>query len=180
MNEQNYFEASWDGLVKGITGGTIVLVISIAMVLSMKLDRPFLASGFIVILVCILVLPFLWAPRGYAVESNDVVIKRLIGEMRIAAADQPRRWNWTWRGIRLWGSGGLYGYFGYFAFKGIGRVHMYATNRHNLVVIKDERSEKHLLSPDQPERFILLLGSHQLRQQSDEHAIQRSFPSHVK
>jgi len=157
VKADNYFDAPWDDLVKGITGGTILLVTSIAVIVSAESDNPFLASGMITLLACVLVLPFLWAPRGYVVEANHVVVKRLIGEMRITVADEPRRWNWTWQGIRLWASGGLYGYFGHFAFKGIGRVHMHATNRHNFVLIKDEKSQKHVVSPDHPEKFIFLL-----------------------
>jgi hypothetical protein len=157
VNADSSFDAPWDGLVRGITGGTILLAISIVVVVSVESDNPFLASGVVVLLACVLVLPFLWAPRSYVVEANHVVVKRLIGETRITVADEPRRWNWTWQGIRLWGSGGLYGYFGHFAFRGIGRVHMHATNRHNFVLIRDERSQKHVVSPDQPEKFILLL-----------------------
>ena len=158
MKAYNYFDASWDGLVKGITGGAILLLASIAVIVTIESDNLFLAVGVIGILACVLILPLLWAPCGYVVQANHVIVKRWIGETEIIVADEPRRWNWTWQGIRLWASGGLYGYFGHFAFRGIGRVHMHATNRHNFVLIKDDKSQKHVVSPDEPEKFIFLLN----------------------
>ena len=133
------------------------MVASIAVAVAVESDNPFLASGVIALLAGGIVLPLLWAPRGYVVEANHVSVKRLIGEMRITVADEPKRWNWRWQGIRLWASGGLYGYFGYFAFRGVCRVHMHATNRHNFVLFSDDKSKKHVVSPDQPEKFIFLL-----------------------
>ena len=157
MDPENRFKAPWDGLVKGITASIIALLFLVAAIILVESDNGLLASSLAAFFACVLILPFLWAPGGYVVEGRQVIVKRWIGETRITAAGEPRRWNWTWRGIRLWGSGGLYGFFGYFTFKGIGRVRMHITNRHNLVLVIDDKARKHLVSPDQPGRFILLL-----------------------
>jgi hypothetical protein len=87
-------------------------------------------------------------------SDSGVVVKRLIGNLIIENSGEPKRWQWTWWGLRLFGSGGLYGYFGLFALKGIGRVWMHATNRHNLVIIEDVRGREYLPSPDEPDKFI--------------------------
>jgi len=102
----------------------------------------------------VLLVTYLWAPRGYSLYDDLVVVKRPVGDAKIANTLEASRWRWTWWGIRLYGSNALFGYYGTFAFKGTGTVRMYATNRNNLVLITDVNGKKYLLSPDEPERFI--------------------------
>jgi len=158
MNAQSSFSLSWDGLIKGMTAGVSLLLIMLMVIFALVLDNLTLTVGIMVLFVCILLMPLLWAPQGYAVKGNLVTVRRRIGEAEISVAKAPERWKWTWWGVRLFGSGGLYGYFGHFMFKGIGRVRMYAANRHSLVLLVDEKGNKTLVSPNEPERFIQQLG----------------------
>jgi hypothetical protein len=84
--------------------------------------------------------------------------KRIIGDLEISVSKTPKIWKSTWLGGRLWASGGLYGYFGIFIFKGIGKVWMYVTNRNNLVLVEDAKHKKYLISPDNADRFTYLLN----------------------
>ncbi len=157
MKIENYFSTSWDYLVKGITIIVFVLLVSLLIIFSFFIDDPYILVSLSISYFLILFLPFLWSPQGYFVHNDIVTVKRLIGDKKIIVAMEPKRWNWTWWGLRLFGSGGLYGYFGFFTFKGTGRVQMYSTNRHNLVHIRDNQGKKYLLSPKEPDRFIQLL-----------------------
>jgi hypothetical protein len=91
-------------------------------------------------------------------EKNMIIVKRIIGDLEIIVSNEPKIWKWTWWGGRLWASGGLYGYFGIFVFKGIGTVRVYATNRNNLVLVENVKNTKYLVSPDNIDRFMDLLN----------------------
>ena len=125
--DERTFSALWAGLVKGTTMAVYVLLFSLAILFIFVLDNVLLVFSLIVLFGSILLLPYLWSPRGYVLNGREVVVKRLIGGLKIRFSGEPRRWRWTWRGLRLFGSGGLYGYFGLFIFKGTGRVWMHAT-----------------------------------------------------
>ena len=153
MYEEAY-SASMDNLVKASTIGVFILLISLIAVLNLVSNSLLVTTGFILLFSVILFLPYLMVPRGYVVSGKTVVVKRPLGEVRIILAEAALRWKWTWWGLRLFGSGGLYGYYGFFIFKGLGMVRMCATNRHNLVLVRDVNGRKYLLSPDEPERFI--------------------------
>ena len=157
MIDGYYFAAPWDNIVKGITASINILLIVLMIIFYTVLDNTFVTIGLIVLFGAILFIPYLWAPQGYIVKGRSVIVKRLIGDLKIHVEGEPERGNSTYWGLRLFGSGGLYGYYGLFAFRKIGRVLVYATNRHNLVFFKDENARKLLLSPEKPERFIQLL-----------------------
>ena len=152
--QKTEFHSSWDSLVKGVTAAVFVLLISLTILFSYVSNNVLLVSVLMILYGSILFLPYLWSPRGYGISDRGVVVKRLIGNLIIENSGEPKRWQWTWWGLRLFGSGGLYGYFGLFALKGIGRVWMHATNRHNLVIIEDVRGREYLPSPDEPDKFI--------------------------
>ena len=140
--------------MKGATVGVFILIGSLTLIFSLIANNFLLIVSLLILYGGILALPFLWAPRGYAIRGDGILVKRAIGDAKIIVAEPPQRWSWTWWGIRLFGSGGLYGYYGYFAFRGLGKVLMYATNRHKLVLIRDDRGRRYLISPDNPQEFI--------------------------
>jgi len=131
-----------------------VLMISLIIFLSLTSGSLVPTIALAILFGSTLFLPYLWSPRSYIVRDNLVVVRRPIGDLAIDMSKQPKLWKWTWWGLRLFGSGGLYGYYGYFTFRGTGRVRMHATNRHNLVLIEDARGRKHLISPDRPKEFM--------------------------
>lgn len=153
MYSQTY-SATWDRLVKGVTAAVFLLLISLGAVLILIAEDFVVATTVVALFSLILFLPYLWAPRGYTLRGDCIIVRRVIGDLRIRVGQLPSRWKWTWCGLRLFGSGGLYGYFGIFTFKGTGRVRMHATNRHKLVLVRDVEGRKYLLSPDDPESFI--------------------------
>ena len=158
MNTENDFPVSWDTLVKGMTVGVVFLVPALAVIYGLLLDNRSLAIGLALVFLCAVAAPLLWAPQRYLVKGNLVTVRRRIGDVGILVSREPQRWRWTWWGLRLFGSGGLYGYFGYFYMKRIGRVRMYATNRHNMVLLVDQKGRKILVSPNEVDRFIQQLG----------------------
>jgi hypothetical protein len=159
MKEQEFFPTVWDNLVKIITSAVLILIISLTILFTFIPDMStILRIGIIILYVAILLVPLLWAPRGYFLQNNLIIVKRIIGDIEIIVSKEAKIWKWTWWGGRLWASGGLYGYFGIFVFKGIGTVRVYATNRNNLVLVEDVKNTKYLVSPENSDRFMDLLN----------------------
>jgi hypothetical protein len=105
----------------------------------------------------VLLLSYAYSPRGYIISERSVLVRRLIGSVRIsldgirevraAVPDDLRRC------IRLFGSGGLFGYYGLFRTSKLGKSSWYVTNRRNAVVlVTSERTA--VFSPDDVNAFL--------------------------
>jgi hypothetical protein len=165
-----YNSASFDGVVKNVTIALWILLISesVFFIYLFLVIIPFSAlSLFFALLmpsisIIVLVIPYLFKPKGFRLTSKELKIERLLKPVTVpyVKISNIQMGKWTWKAIRLGGSGGLYGYFGLFHFFGIGRVWMYATNRHKMVLIVTKQGKKYGLSPENPEDFITELQKH--------------------
>jgi hypothetical protein len=103
---------------------------------------------------------YAYVPKEIILENDRLVIKRVIGKVDIPYK-QIREVSYLEKLkskiIRLFGSGGLYGWFGIFYVSGIGKVHMYARRMSNFVLIKADKN--YLLSPENPKEFVKNLKS---------------------
>jgi hypothetical protein len=113
-------------------------------------------TGSMLIAAGIMALPgvaFLRSPLGYEVEESGLIVRRPIGRVpfrsRVCREARVARHDDLSGCIRLWGSGGLFGYFGIFSTTKLGRSTQYGTNRKNLVVRITEKQTV-VLSPDDP------------------------------
>ncbi len=143
------FPASYDTVTKIISGIAFALTFAVGVVIY----NPIAAA----ILILVLVLSYAYSPRAYRVSEKAIVVKRLIGNVRVPLESlrAARRMEADdLRGcIRLWGSGGLFGYFGLFRTTKLGRCTWYATNRKNLTVVVGARKTT-VYSPDDTEGFL--------------------------
>lgn len=60
-------------------------------------------------------------------------------------------------GIRLFGSGGFFGYFGTFFYRNVGKVNVYATDRTKLILLRQTDGKQLLISPADPAAFLQAL-----------------------
>jgi Bacterial PH domain len=101
-----------------------------------------------------------YSPRGYVVSSGLITVKRFIRDVRIPLAGVREARAITkddLRGcIRLWGNGGLFGYYGLFRTRALGVCSWYVTNRRQAVVVKTA-AKTVLFSPDDKDGFLLAL-----------------------
>jgi hypothetical protein len=106
----------------------------------------------VVALVC-----FAYSPRGYVVEGRAILVRRLAGQARIPLDDVREVRRSTpedSRGcVRLWGSGGFFGYYGVFRCAKLGKFTGYVTNRNNSVVVITG-TKTALFSPDDVDGFL--------------------------
>ena len=118
---------------------------------------PFTTFSLAVFSLLVLILAFAYSPRGYVISDRAIAVKRLIGDVVVPMENvrEARRSDaGDLRGcIRLWGSGGLFGYYGLFTTTRLGRCTWYVTDRKNIVVIATE-SKTTLYSPDDVDAFL--------------------------
>lgn len=143
----NFKPAPLDTVAKLITNATCFLM-GVLSWLSW-IDNPF-----IIFIVWILFGVLLFVPRGYSITGQDILIKRLLSNIiidgaeiqAVEAVEKPDI------GLRVWGSGGFFGYLGIFRL-GNGYASLYCTRLKNILLIKT-RKRNYLISPDDPREFL--------------------------
>src|SRR4051812_2274670 len=109
------------------------------------------------LIALLLVATYAWSPTGYAITEGTVVVKRLMGNVRISLDEvrdvRAANAHDLSGAIRLFASGGLFGHFGIFRTSGLGRCTWYVTDRNRAVVLVT-KSGTMLFSPDDVAGFI--------------------------
>jgi len=159
MKNEIRFSAPWSRSVKIISALVFAVLLGIVFVGSRKLpdSAPLsarLAATLIPVAILTGTLPFV--VRGYFISDGEMRIARLGWQNRFALAEvvsvsvDPEAMRWS---IRLCGSGGLFGFFGWFRNKTLGTYRAYATDPKNTVVVK-LRDRTIVVTPDEPARFV--------------------------
>ena len=165
MESKNFYPAaSYDGIVKKVTAAMWILLIgeSMLFIYLFMIAVPLSSLGIIlaVFISCVslivLLMPYLFKPRGFRLTSEDLKIERPLNTITISYNQilHVQRGKWTWKAVRLGGSGGLYGYLGLYHLFDIGRVWMYVTNRHKMILIETKKGKKYAFSPENPEDLV--------------------------
>ncbi|HLK63581.1 MAG TPA: PH domain-containing protein [Bryobacteraceae bacterium] len=146
------FSATYDRTTRVVScvAGAVLLV-PIALTHSILIGSLF-AVVFLVSLA--------WSPQSYEISDQAIIVHRLIGDVRIALdglREARRAVSSDFDGcIRLWGNGGLFGYYGLFRTSKLGRCWWYLTNRDNAVVLVTPAITA-LFSPDDVAGFLQIL-----------------------
>lgn len=106
-------------------------------------------------------LSYLWKPSSYEITNEYVIVHRLIGAAKYersriinVRAGEPEEIK---NSIRLFGSGGMFGYFGKFRNSHLKTFVLQCTRRDNLVMIFTDKGLK-VLSPDDPQTMLRTLN----------------------
>lgn len=168
MNNEIRFSAPWSVGVKIITVLGLALLLGISFIGSQKISEsePLLArlaAALLPLVILLGTLPFI--VRGYVIADGELRIERLGWENRFALADvvsveaNPDAMRWS---LRLFGDGGLFGYFGWFWNRRLGTYRAYGTNPKNTVVLKlNDRTI--VVTPHDPARFVAEVSARGLR-----------------
>jgi hypothetical protein len=143
------FSASYDRITKIISALVCIFLLAV----------PVISEHLLVACLSLLIvgLAYAYSPRSYVVADRSILVKRIIGEVRVsleglrearrATADDLQG------SIRLWGNGGLFGYYGLFRTSTLGKCWWYVTNRQNTVVVITNQKTA-LFSPDDVDGFL--------------------------
>lgn len=98
-------------------------------------------------------------PLGYMVNEREIMIDRkALRPVRIPlqtiTAVHPVPAATMAHAIRVYGTGGLFGWTGRYQVRGLGTVAMHATSLNRLVMIERRRRRPILISPDEPSTFL--------------------------
>lgn len=162
MRDSAFFSAPWSTSVKIISVAVmaILLVASLAVAPALPPKVPAFSRwllGMMPLLIILSTLPFV--VRGYALGARELEIRRFGWSNRIPFADivsaeaNPDAMNGS---LRLCGSGGLFGFFGWFWNRQLGMYRAYCTDLKRCVIVR-LRTRTIVVSPDEPERFVVEL-----------------------
>ena len=154
------FKSPYDNLVKFITWGTILILVTVSIFIIGVEEIPFwIKISMLAFFGILLYLTYAYSPLGYEINHDSLVVNRKIKPVRIAL-DRIKEVKMDPQAaslmcLRLFGSGGLFGFFGTF-YSGRLKVHKrYITSRKNSVVIVADKN--YVISPEKPDLFVQLL-----------------------
>ena len=147
------FGAHHDRMTRIISGGVVMVLVAIPLIA--------MRSGVVAVIealvsVTVIALAYAFSPRGFEVSNGAFRVKRLAGDvvfpltnLRFVRNANPA----DFRGcVRLWGNGGLFGYYGWFWSKSLGKSRWYVTDRSKAAVVTDG-SQIILVSPGDLDGF---------------------------
>ena len=109
-------------------------------------------------LIILLVITFGFSPKAYAVDDRQLIIYRPFHRKFYSTTDMKSvsvvdKKDLS-RSIRVFGVGGLFGYFGLFRNSLYGTMIWYATRRDQFVVIERSNGRTIVLTPDDPNSLV--------------------------
>ena len=160
------FPASWDKSVRTITVSVWILLVAVHLLVAYAAfsepslqdwERLVLVSIPLIISVGVLGGAYLFAPRGFSLTGEGVRVERLVGSFTIPyleIAEAKLLEELTWKGLRLFGVGGFYGFYGLYYSSGIGKFWAYTGRRSKLILLELKDGRKLVLGPEPPEAFL--------------------------
>lgn len=135
--------------VKCLTNIVLCSIVATAILLTINLSLsvPF---HLLVILFLLLILFVTWSyhPRYLLLTDDALIVKRGWGQLSIPYSQikTVQSYRMTSKDIRLWGSGGMWGYFGLFYNRSLGRYYAYAGDLDETFLLTTHNGRSYLLS----------------------------------
>jgi hypothetical protein len=146
------FSVSYDAPTKFISA--VVCVIFLCAIIGTRSIFVACLSGLVI------ALSYAYSTKSYLISEGSVFVQRLIGRVGIPLDDireVRRAESDDFKGcIRLFGNGGLFGYYGLYRTSKLGKCNWYVTNRKNAVILIT-RAKTVVLSPDDENGFVAAL-----------------------
>jgi len=163
---QRVFTASWDKWVWIIT----IVVVALLGLLPIGIIANALTGGqgnripimIAVLMLLILAVGYLFSPQAYAVEPGNLIVQRPGTDVTIPLAGIQRieivpGWPIFRGAIRLFASGGAFGFYGGFWNSTLKRFIAYATRMDKVIILYRTNGNPIVVSPDEPEEFVRLV-----------------------
>ena len=154
------YKTSLDNLAKVVT---IVITILFAAIivgqLSLIKDEGKSVPIFTTIILALIYFgTFSFRPISYKLTDNKLIIHRPLSDIKIdrteiKSVEQLDKAKLSWA-VRIFGVGGLFGYWGKFSNTKIGSMTWYATRRNNAILVTTIHNKKIVLTPNEPGKFV--------------------------
>lgn len=163
MPPDNHFGAPWSLTLK-VLSIVVPLVAGACAFLPMLMvpTAPWLQIVVPVVILFSLGISSLFAVRGYVIEPDSVVVRRLLWDTRVAlrnlAGAEARSLTNDFH-LRLCGNGGLFAFTGWYWCRSLGRFRLFGTDLKRSVVLRFTKGTV-VITPDRPDEFVsrLLTG----------------------
>jgi hypothetical protein len=159
MNNKVRFSAPWSSTVRIVTLIVVTLLLALAAISCfVQPEKIPMAARLAAFVLPLLVLfgTLLFVVQGYVVTDSELFIERFGWRNRIPLRDvvsvtiDPEAMRGS---LRLCGSGGLFGFFGWFRNSKLGVYRAYCTDTKRCVILKLV-NRTIVVSPDDPGRFV--------------------------
>ena len=155
------YKTSLDNLAKVVTIVTTILfaAIIVGQFLLIKDEGRSVPIFTTIILLLIYFGTFSFRPISYKLTDDKLIIHRPLSDIKIIRAEiqnvkQLDKGKLSWA-FRVFGVGGLFGYWGKFSNTKLGSMTWYATRRNNAVLVTTIYNKKIILTPNEPEKFVI-------------------------
>jgi hypothetical protein len=155
-----HFSATLDGLAKTLSFVVFaVLLIPVLSIISLynRSHDPALFIAPAAVLI-VLFVALIYRVKGYELDAESLNILRPVSTLKIPLhrirsirAVGSKELGF---GIRTFGSGGFFGYFGKFYYRHTGHVTLYVTDRSKMLLLTLDDDKKILISPDNTAAFM--------------------------
>jgi len=147
--------APYDRTLKVVTALSCALLLAIALFT----HAPIVVRGLMLLIVA---LSYAYSPKGYEAGDRSIVVKRLIGNVRIPLDGlreaRPAASDDFSGCIRLWGNGGMFGYYGLYRTSRLCKCTWYVTDRSKAVIVVTD-AKTVVLSPADVDGFLKAIGA---------------------
>lgn len=154
------FVAKMDNLSRMVTVAVLVVLIIPFITIGQQVAQSHSLLLLIVPIIIVIALGVtaLLHPTAYSLDTEGLQVHRPLGSVTIPLSNirslEPVTMADLGFGLRTFGSGGFFGYFGKFWYKKIGHVTFYVTDRDKLILLKLADDRKIVISPDDREGFL--------------------------
>ena len=168
------FKAPWSNTLRRVSAMTCIVLVSIAIgaFVAWRLTGVTETLAGVLIPPLLLLMAAVLMVKGYVLTDDHIVVKRLgwttrlpLEGLRSVAGDQEA----MYRSLKLFGSGGVMSYTGLFWNRKTGRYRAFATDPARAVVLT-YADRKVVVTPDDPQRFIVRARSALKNRQSPWHS----------
>ena len=154
------YKTSLDNLAKIVTIITTIIfaTIIIAQFSLLRDEGNSVPISTIILLGLIYFGTFSFRPINYKLTVDELIIHRPLSDVKILrdeikSVEQIDKSKLSWA-VRIFGIGGLFGYWGKFSNSKLGSMTWYATRKTNVVLVTTIYNKKIILTPNEPERFV--------------------------
>ena len=151
------FNAPWSRTLRMISITGTALMIGVPVIVATEQGTPLWAGALVSVAMLITLLgSLLFTVRGYEIDSDALLVRRLLWSTGIPLAGlrsitlEPKLTKAT---VRIWGNGGLFSFSGLYWNRQLGRFRMCATDLSKAVVLRFQ-DRAWVVTPDRPEEFI--------------------------
>ncbi|WP_242339268.1 MULTISPECIES: PH domain-containing protein [Anaeromyxobacter] len=160
------FRAPWDRSLRITTALVLVLIVAAAATALAAAAHAGWSLPRVALAALVAAVPVgAWAlgPRGFVIGGGFLRIERnawpaRLVPLREVRTAEPLAPDALRGALRLLGTSGLFGHYGLFRSRALGRFRMYATRSAGLVLVRAGGAQ-YVLSPDRPEAFLATMAA---------------------